>query len=80
MKSLIGVRTNIYYTKEEGQEIKHHELVLLLDTPQYSRSNAGEIIRERAIEETRFTVTDKGLEGLIDLLSKLKDVKEEELI
>lgn len=39
----------------------------------------GEIIRERGLDEVRFTVSDKAFEQLIKLLEKLKDVDETEL-
>jgi hypothetical protein len=80
MKSLIGIRSNLYYTKDEkGVETKHHELILLLDTPTYSRSNTGEVIRERAIEEARFTTTDKGLDALLETLGAMKEATEADL-
>lgn len=80
MKSLAGLRTNIYYTKDEkGKEIKHHEIVLLLDKAEYTRSNAGEIIRQRGIEEQRFTVTDNGFLEMLKLMTKHYEAKEEDL-
>lgn len=80
MKSLAGIRTNIYYTKDgEGVETKHHEIVLLLDKPEYTRSNTGEIIRQRSIEEQRFTVTNDGFKGLLAGLLEHIEAEEKDL-
>jgi hypothetical protein len=51
----------------------------VLYKPTYRYSNEGEIIRERGLDEVRFTVSDKAFEQLIKLLEKLKDVDESEL-
>jgi hypothetical protein len=82
MKSILQVRDNIYYKKEtsESQEYtKIHELVLLLDSPSYKRTNEGDIIRERGVEEVRFAVTEKGLDNLIEILESYKEAKEENM-
>lgn len=83
MNNLVSIRTNIVYSKEvkEGEEKynRHQELILLVDKPKYSYSNEGEIVRERGLEELRFTVNEKGFEQLIELLEKLKDVENDEL-
>jgi hypothetical protein len=83
MNHLISARTNIMYskTKEEGKEEykRFQEVILLVDTPSYKYSNEGEIIRERGINELRFTVSEKGFGDFIDLLTKLKDIQESEL-
>jgi hypothetical protein len=80
MKNLVSIRTNKYYSKEGEEYKKIHELVFLTDSAKYSQTNSGDIVRERAIEEIRFSVTDKGFEQMIDLLTKLKDAKEEDLV
>lgn len=82
MKTLLQVRDNIYYTKDEStsdEYTKIHELVILLDNPSYKRTNEGDIIRERGIEEVRFAVTDKGIDALIEMLQVYKGAKEENL-
>lgn len=83
MNSLVSIRTNIVYSKKvkegEAKYNRHQELILLVDKPKYSYSNEGEIVRERGLEELRFTVSDKGFEQLIGLLEKLKDVEPDEL-
>jgi len=86
MNTLVSVRTNIIYSKKkkrdaEGKEEfeRHQELIFLLDKPTYRYSNEGAIIRERGLEEARFTVSKESFEELIKLLTKLKDVDESEL-
>jgi hypothetical protein len=86
MNSLVSIRTNIVYAKKRKQDeksedefVKHQELIFLVDKPNYRYSNEGEVIRERGLEELRFTVSDKAFEQLIKLLEKLKDVDESDL-
>jgi hypothetical protein len=82
MKTLLQVRDNIYYKKDDSKSeeyTKIHELVFLLDNPSYKRTNEGDIIRERGIEEIRFAVTDKGIDSLIEMLQTYKEAKEENL-
>lgn len=86
MNHLVSIRTNILYAKKakkeeaEPDEYKRfQELIFLVDKPTYKRTNDDEIIRERGIEELRFTVSDKVFDELIKLLLKLKDVEESEL-
>lgn len=83
MNSLISIRTNVVYSKEikNGDEKyhRHQELIFLVDKPKYTYSNEGEIVRERGLQELRFTVNEKGMEQLIKLLEKLKEVEPDEL-
>lgn len=82
MKTILQVRDNIYYTKEKSdveEYTKVHELIILLDNPSYKRTNEGDIIRERGIEEVRFAVTDKGIDSLIEVLKSYQEAKEENL-
>ena len=83
MNSLVSIRTNIVYSKEvKGGEVKykrHQELILLVDKPKYTYTNGGEIVRERGLEELRFTVSEKGFEVLIEQLEKMKEVDPDEL-
>ena len=86
MNTLVSVRTNIFYAKKKKQDekaedefVRNQELIFLVDKPTYRYSNEGEIIRERGLDEVRFTVSDKAFEQLIKLLEKLKDVDETEL-
>ena len=86
MNTLVSVRTNIVYAKKKKQDekaedefVRHQELIFLVDKPTYRYSNEGEIIRERGLDEVRFTVSAKAFEQLIKLLEKLKDVDESEL-
>lgn len=82
MKTLLQVRDNIYYTKKDSEVeeyTKVHELVILLDNPSYKQTNEGDIIRERGIEEIRFGITDKGIDGLIEILKSYQVAKEENL-
>jgi hypothetical protein len=79
MNHLISVNTNILYKKEEENYKKYFELVFLVDQPKYIRSNAGEIVRERGIEELRFIVAEDSFDAMIGILTKLRNAKEEEL-
>jgi len=76
MNHLISVRSNVLYAKVEGEFKMSHELIFLLDKPTYRRTNDGEIVRERGIEEARFIVNENGLEALIEVLKGLKDAGE----
>ena len=86
MNTLISLRTNILYSKKEKKAkedadefVKHNELIFLVDKPKYTRTNSGEIVRERAVEELRLTVSEKDFDELIKILIKLKDIDESEL-
>jgi hypothetical protein len=86
MNTLVSVRTNIVYAKKKKQDekaedefVRHHEVILLVDKPNYRYSNEGEIIRERGLEEVRFIISEKSFENLIQLLKLLKDADESEL-
>lgn len=86
MNHLISIRTNIIYAKkkkeqenEQDEYKRYQELIFLVDKPTYRQTNSAEIIRERAIEELRFTVSDKAFDELIKVLTKLKDIEESEL-
>lgn len=86
MNTLLSIRTNIIYSKKEKKDkttqdefVKHHELIFLVDKPKYTQTNGGDIVRERAVEELRFTVSEKAFEALIEHLVKLKDIDESEL-
>ena len=86
MNTLLSIRTNILYAKKDKKNkadadefVKNHELIFLVDKPKYQQTNSGEIIRERAVEELRFMVSEKSFETLIELLVKIKDSDESEL-
>ena len=86
MNTLLSIRTNIIYykkdkiNKEDADEfVKHHELIFLVDKPKYTQTNGGEIIRERAVDELRFTVSEKAFDLLIETLVKMKYIDEYDL-
>ena len=86
MNTLIQIRTNIYYAKkdkknkkEKDEFVRHNEIILLVDKAKYTHTNSGEIVRERGVEELRFSVSKENLEVLIETLSRFKDVDETEL-
>lgn len=86
MNQLISIRTNILYSKKDKQANethdeyeRHQELIFLIDKPSYRFSNEGEIIRERGIDEVRFTVSHKAFDQLLKHLEKLKNIDESEL-
>lgn len=87
MNTLLSIRTNILYAKKNKKSkedvdefVKHHELIFLVDKPKYTQTNGGEIVRERAVDELRFIVSEKVFDTLIDHLVKLKDIDESELV
>lgn len=86
MNTLIQIRTNVYYAKKDKKVktekdvfVRFNEIVLLVDKAQYTHTNSGEIVRERAVDELRFTVSKENLEVLIKTLEKFKDIDETEL-
>ena len=80
MKSLVSIRTNIFYVKEgEEKYNRHQEIIMLVDKPKYTYLNECEIVRERELEELRFTVSEKDFEQLIKMLEKMKEVEPDEL-
>ena len=86
MNTLLSIRTNIIYSKKDKKRkedvdefVKHHELIFLVDKAKYTQTNGGDIIRERAVDELRFTVPEKAFDTLIEYLVKLKDIDESEL-
>lgn len=85
MNQLLSIRTNILYSKEkskDGKETykKFHELIFLVDKPQYLSTNEDVIVRQRTIEELRFNVSDDAFDLMIKHLLKLKDIDELELV
>jgi hypothetical protein len=87
MNTLLSIRTNILYakkakkSKEDADEfIKHHELIFLVDKPKYTQTNGGEIIRERAVDELRFTVAESVFDDLLETLNTIKNAEENQLI
>lgn len=81
MHQILEIRQNIFYKKEtsEGELKKFHELIFIVDKPIYSRTNEGEVVRERGCEEIRMACYSKSLEQIIEVLTKYKDSKEEDL-
>lgn len=83
MNTLLSIRTNILYAKkpkkikEDADEfVKHFELIFLVDKPKYTHTNSGEIVRERAVEELRFNVSEKAFESLMENLEIIKNSDE----
>ena len=86
MNHLISVRTNIIYAKkkkkdenEQDEYKRFQELIFLVDKPNYRYSNEGEIVRERGVEEVRFTVSERAYDELIKLLVKKQSIDESDL-
>ena len=86
MNTLIQIRTNIYYAKKDKKDkkekdefIRHNEIILLVDKAKYTHTNSGEIIRERGVDELRFSVSKENLDALIETLTRFKDVEEMDL-
>lgn len=80
MKALASVRANIFYGKNDKDELKKHfEIVLLVDKPIYSVGNEGNIIRERGVEEMRFTVAEEAFDLFISHLKEIRGANESDL-
>lgn len=86
MNHLISVRTNIIYAKkkkkdenEQDEYKRFQELIFLVDKPNYRYSTEGEIVRERGVEEVRFTVSERAYDELIKLLVKKQSIDESDL-
>jgi len=84
MNHLLSIRTNILYSKsknKDGEETynRFQELIFLVDKPQYLSTNEGDIVRQRTIEELRFTVSDEAFDEMIRHLLKIKGISESEL-
>lgn len=81
MKQLIQVRNNIFYKKtDDDKELTRlNEIVMLFDVAEYKTTNEGDVIRNRAIEECRFIVSQDSLGGLIETLEAYKNADETDL-
>lgn len=86
MNTLKTIRTNIYYIKkvqddgtvtDEYQKV--NELVFVIDKPSYRLSSEGRVIRERVIEDFRFTVDEESFDAFITFLLKIKEERESSL-
>lgn len=83
MNQLLEIRKNIYYTKDKSESKEYnrvHEIILIVDEPKYTRTNEGDVVRERGCKEIRFTISsDEVFDKVIEVLTKYKDSKEEDL-
>jgi hypothetical protein len=86
MNTLLSIRANILYSKKDkikkediDEFVKYYEIIFLVDKPKYKHTNSSEIIRERTVDEHRFTVSEKALDSMIEHLIKFKDINESEL-
>lgn len=84
MNQLLEIRKNIYYTKKEADSKEYnrvHEIVMIVDEPKYIRTNEGSVIRKRGCKEIRVTIpSDELFDKVIEAFTKLKDLKEEDLV
>lgn len=86
MNHLLSLRTNILYAKKKkkaeidpDEYTRYQELIFLVDKPSYKMTNDGEVIRERGVDELRFTVSEKAFDEMMKILLKLKGAEENEL-
>lgn len=79
MESLLAIRSNIFYTKEDDNFIKNHEIILLVDKAKYTQTNGGQIVRERAVDELRFSISNESIDTMINHLEALKTIEEKDL-
>ena len=87
MNKLHGLNTNTVYHKKPKKHKddpdvfeKFTELIFILERPSYGFKNDGTVIRERAIEECRFTVSNENLETLGKTILALKDIDDEDAL
>jgi hypothetical protein len=73
MNHLLSVRSNELFSKDGDTYKRFLEIIFLVDQPGYRSTNEGVIIRERLIKELRFTISDKNLDDLINLLTSMKN-------
>ena len=83
MNQLLEIRKNIYYTKKKADSEEYnrvHEIIMIVDEPKYIRTNEGDVIRERGCKEIRFTIpSDEMFDKVVEIFTKYKDSKEEDL-
>lgn len=83
MNQLLEIRKNIYYTKDKSKHNNYnrvHEIIMIVDELKYTRTNEGDVIRERGCKELRFTIpSDEMFDKVVELFTKYKDSKEEDL-
>lgn len=83
MNQLLEIRKNIYYTKNSADSTEYnriHEIILIVDEPKYTRTNEGVVVRERGCKELRFTIpSDEMFDRVVEIFTKYKDSKEEDL-
>jgi hypothetical protein len=83
MNQLLEIRKNIYYTKNKSDSKEYnrvHEIILILDEPNYIRTKTGNVIRKRGCKEVKFTIqSDFMFNKVLEVLTLIKDAKEEEL-
>jgi hypothetical protein len=83
MNQLLEIRKNIYYTKKESDSKEYnrvHEIIMVVDEPKYTRTNEGDVIRERGCKEIRFTInSDESFDRFVEIMTMYKESKEEDL-
>ena len=83
-KNLTAVRVNHSYIREadENGDMKYvrvAELVIIGDQAKYTRSNGGDIIRERELTCDKFRLRASEWPKLKDLIDRLMEADETEL-
>lgn len=77
MNELIGLRKNIYYTKDsDGQMVKHHELIFIVREPSYTLNNEHEISRQSTVKDLRFSISDNKAPAFLEHLQQLLQAQE----
>lgn len=84
MNQLISISQNNYYIKTKDKDgsdkfKKYIEIVFLVDKPDFSFSNEGEIIRQRGLDRLAITLDEQHLDVLILKLLEVQKAKEEDL-
>ena len=77
MNELIGLRKNIYYTKNaDGEMVKHHELIFIVREPSYTLNNEHEISRQSIVKDLRFSISDNKAPNFLEHLQQIIEAQE----
>ena len=72
-KNLYAILHNSWQLKEDNEDVKINELILITKHKKYDTLNNGEVGQLDVIEEVRINVDNNGLNSLIETLEKIRD-------
>lgn len=79
MKELLTINANFHAVWAEGSKklLPQVEVILIMSEPTYSVDPAGDVIRQRATSQVRFSASPKLLFKLAETMTKLGTEAEE---